>query len=743
MTNKGILSACGLGLLVFLTFLPALKNDFVSLDDTEYVLANLHVQQGLKLEAVQWAFVTFYPANWHPLTWLSHMLDCQLFGLRPWGHHLTGILLHSANTGLLLLVLRALTGSFWRSLLVAALFGLHPLRVESVAWVAERKDVLSAFFFLLTLWSYSKFARHHQEAGISSTSRVRSSLTQPQSTGGASLWERCFGSGFPWYILTLVLFAFGLLSKSMLVTLPLVLLLLDFWPLARLARPVERSTRPRRFQANHPSLLRIVGEKVPFLCLSAAASTLTFLSARHGGAMETSPVFSSMVLRLENALVSYLRYLGKIFYPSNLAVFYPRPDHYSIVLVSACALALMAVSVIVFLKRRVQPHLFVGWAWFVGTLIPVIGLVQVGDQAMADRWTYIPSIGVFVLLAWALADVRKRFSLPRIPVAIASGLPVLACAALTIRQVGYWSDSGTLFRRAVDVTEQNYVAHKGYGDAIDAKGDAEGARHEYLEALKLYPDYPQAHINLGVLLKKEGKIDEAIGHYYQALATCPSSPTALNNLGNALLSKGNLDDAIVCYQKALASNPELAQAHANLGRGLFLRGRHREAIAQCLEALRLQPNLAVAYHNLGVALLAVGHTAEGIEGLEQALRLDPTLMSVHRDLATALAKQARWEQAIVHCREFLKLNPEDPETIGNLGAMLAGLGHFDEAIILLQKAVQLQPSDAEARVNLGTALAAQKKTEDARAEFEEALRLRPTFELARRRLDALVIPNPH
>jgi Tfp pilus assembly protein PilF len=550
-------------------YVPATGHSFVSYDDKEYVLDNTHVTSGLSLENARWAFRSGYAANWHPVTWLSHMLDCQLFGLNPWGHHLTNVLLHALNAGLVFALLQQMTGAVWRSLFVAALFAVHPLRVESVAWVAERKDVLSGFFGLLSLIAYAGYA---QSTGIRSQ--------ESQSRG-----RRVFSApGRPAldYGLAVFLFALGLMSKPMLVTWPFVMLLLDYWPLQRFK---GKSTWP------------LVAEKIPFFALAALACVTTFWVQQHEGAVNTVQNLP-LGTRSGNALVSYCRYLEKLFWPADLAVFYPHPGHWSLAKVLLAGGVMLAVSVVVFEERRRFPFLLVGWLWFIGTLVPVIGLVQVGDQAMADRYTYLPSLGLLILAIWGAYELTRGWHYPVFALAGAGSAALVLCIVFTRQQLGHWEGTEALFRHALQVTENNYVAHVGLGIELVRKDHIDEAISQYQEGLRLKPDYALAHNNLGYALLRKGQIEEAISHYHEALFLKPDYTLAHHNLGNALLMKGQIDEAISQYQAAILLKPDYADAHNDLGLALYRKGRPGEAMCQFQEALRLDPDHSAARKNL-------------------------------------------------------------------------------------------------------------------------------------------------
>jgi tetratricopeptide (TPR) repeat protein len=639
--NATFLSAI-LFLLVLAAFSPSLRNDFINYDDDFYVTENIHVQRGLTWESAKWAFQSAAASNWHPLTWLSHMMDCEMFGLKPWGHHLTSVLFHGVNTVLVFLALRGLTWALWRSFIVAALFGLHPLHVESVAWVAERKDVLSAFFWLLTMWAYGKYAGKFD-------------------VGRSTLDVRCSKSKI-YYTLALLFFALGLMSKPMVVTLPCVLLLLDYWPLKRNAAPApERGLQPastqddagasgflqrlwkglalKRHKCRAPgtapecissaSWARLTLEKIPFFLLAAAASVVTYAAQKGGGATWSGLPLSA---RLENAPVSYCRYLWKMFWPTKLAVFYPHPGHWPTVAVLLSVLLLAGVTLVVFLMRRESPYLVVGWLWFVGTLVPVIGLVQVGEQAMADRYMYLPSIGLFVMFAWGLFDLTKGWHDRATVLSAVGAVTVILCAILTHQQAGYWKNSRTLFEHTLAVTERNATACLHVGSVLLEEKKLDEAMGRFQEALKVKPDFADAHGQLGVAFYLQGRRDDAIRELQAAILLDPGYAPAHFNLGVALTGKNRLDEAISQFQAALKRRPEYAEAHNGLGVALSNQGRADDAISQFEQAISLKPDYAAAHCNLGVALASQGRRAEAIAQFTRALQLQPDYPQAERQL---------------------------------------------------------------------------------------------------------------
>ena len=510
-----------LALAVFLPYVRTVEYDFISYDDTAFVTENAEVLRGLTGEGIAWAFTAFHSGNWVPMAWMSHMLDVSLFGLDAGWHHIVSVIFHTVATVLLFLALFRMTGGVWQSAFVAALFGLHPLHVESVAWIAERRDVLSGFFFMLTLLSYERYVRR----------------------GGTGR-----------YLLVIGCFSLGLLSKQMLVTVPFVLLLLDYWPLGRtsLAAAADGS-------AKEPTPWgRLFREKAPMIALAVAASVLTFAAQKEGGAMtlmerELLPFGA----RFANAMVSYAAYIGKTIWPSSLTIFYTHPGRtlpwWKVI---GSAAVLLTVLIVALRQSRKCPFLVVGWLWYAGMLIPVIGLVQVGMQAMADRYTYLPLIGPFIMLAWSAEDMLSRTGAFRNKVMVLSaGAILVSLAALTTVQAGHWRDTITIFDHAVSVAPDNWVAHRKLGNALADKGLTNEAIAQYRESIRAQPKNSLAHLNLGVELARQGKYEEAIEHYREALRIRPDLAEAYNNLGNALAVTGRRGEAIEQYREALRLRP--------------------------------------------------------------------------------------------------------------------------------------------------------------------------------------------
>ena len=586
--------ALSLTIATLLVYARVWTNEFVDFDDFNYISRNPDLARGVTAHAIAWAFTTGYEANWHPLTWLSHMIDIELYGLRPGPHHFTNVVLHVANSLLLFVVLHRMTKTLWRSALVAGLFALHPLHVESVAWAAERKDVLSTLFWMLTLWMYVAYVRDRRR------------------------WR---------YLTALGLFALGLMAKPMLVNLPFVLLLLDYWPLGRVSSATGLPGRPRAIDPR--GVFGLVREKLPFFALAVASSVVTFIVQQRGGTVNWTPLSQ----RLVNALMSYVSYIAMTFWPTRLAVMYTYPQSLPAWWIIATMLVgLLGVSIAVMIAARRYPYLPVGWLWYLGTLVPVIGLVQVGNQAMADRYTYVPLIGLFIMLAWGIGDLTIRWSSRQVALTIAGGAVLVALAALTAIQVGYWKNSLTLWMHAAEATQRNYLAHWSIGNVLVSQGRAQDAVPHFEEALRVRPDFIGARNNLGYALASVGRYDEAIAYYREAIDTLPTYVEARNNLALALASQGKLDDAVREMQEAVRIKPDDAESHFNLAAFFSRRGQLDEAVRHYRESLRLRPASADAHYRLGGVLVDQGKVEEAAQHFQLAVSLDPGSQRARRAL---------------------------------------------------------------------------------------------------------------
>jgi protein O-mannosyl-transferase len=536
------------------------SHQFVNFDDGGYIYENPRVVDGLTIDNIVWAFTTGHESNWHPVTWISHMIDCNIYGLDPGRHHATNLFIHICNALLLFLLLRKLTGELWPSALVAALFSIHPLQVESVAWVSERKNLLCGLFWILTLLGYIRY------------------IARP-----------CLGR----YLAMISFFALGLMAKPMIVTLPFVLLLLDYWPLCR-----TRSRLPR-YRIWYP----LIVEKIPFFLLSALSSAVTLLVQQKGGAVTSFQAYP-LWARVANATVSYAAYIKNMVWPFNLAIFYPLPGEISVWQVLGATCLLSAISFWVLKNANRRPYALVGWLWYAGTLIPVIGLVQVGSQAMADRYAYLPAIGLFMGIVWTAAGFFRNRKIEKKWPAITAAAALVIFSITTWIQAGYWKDSFHLFSRALSVTSKNYVAHNNLGLALEARARPDEAAFHYSKSLQIHPEYGPALINSGNALAKKGNIEGAIRHYSKALKLKPGNSRAYKNYGLAMVRMGRPDEAISLFRKALQIDPDYPDAHNDIGIALAVQGKIDEAISHFKEALRLAPGHEKAANALRLALAA-------------------------------------------------------------------------------------------------------------------------------------------
>ena len=631
---------------------PARGFDFVYFDDPLYVVNNFHINQGWSWPSWQWCFQAGYAANWHPVTWMSHMTDCQWFGVKPGGAHLVNLLLHSANSMLLFLLLRRMTQAIWRSALVAALFALHPVHVESVAWISERKDVLSAFFWILTIWAYVHY--------VNKRNAMR-------------------------YLLTLLLFMVALMAKPMVVTLPFVLLLLDGWPLRRVQRG---------------RIGRLILEKTPFFLLSAGSCVLTVLAQHRGGAI-SSFARVPMAERLANSAMDYLRYAEKLFWPVNLSIIYPLvPSSLGAEMIVASVFIVgLTVGAILLVKKH--PYCLVGWLWYLGALVPVIGLVQVGSQSMADRYTYLPSIGFFILICWGGYDIASRLHVSTTAMGIAAVVVLTACACATERQLGYWKDSGELFRHALDVDPDNYLAHNYYGAFLREQHQLPEAEAECAKAVEIAPAYAMGHVFLSGILLLEGKQAEAAAEIRAALSYEPDLVMARINLGDILFSQGRYADAAAEYGKAVEYNPGEPKLHVSLGRMLRLQNKLDEAQGEFEQALNLNPASIDAHFELAETFALKHKPAEAVAEYRAALRLQPNFSDALNNLAWILATDpdphirngAEAVQLAEHACQLTR--HQQAFKIGTLAAAYAEAGRFDDAVAAAQMARDVAQTHGE------------------------------------------------
>jgi tetratricopeptide (TPR) repeat protein len=669
------LAVCGLLLLaVGLVFGQTTRFEFVNFDDDEYVYENPHVSQGLSAEAITWAFTHSYSANWHPLTWLSLMLDCQIYGPNAGAHHLTNVLLHATTVMLLFMVLARMTGGFWRSAMVAALFAIHPLHVESVAWVCERKDVLSGLFFVLTLGIYVDYVR---------------SPFSPRR-----------------YLLLIAAFALGLMAKPMLVTLPLVLLLLDYWPLHRF---------PLRWQ--------LVKEKIPLLLLSAFSCGAT-LWAQHEALKQNITMATSF--RVANALVSYVAYLGQLCCPVGLAVYYPHPGAHLPAWKMIAALALLACFFAGALASwRRCPYVLVGWLWYMGMLAPVIGLLQVGGASRADRYMYLPQIGLCIALTWGAADVCRSWSWRRWLAGVTSALALMLLMVGAWRQTSFWSNSENLWNHTLACTSRNRTAHINLSAALVGRKRFNEAMVEYQKALEIDPDYANTYNSMGLALAAWGRPDEAIIQYRKALEMDPDNIQLYRNLSAALEGRGRNSEAIALFRQCVERWPHDAEARNHLGAALGQAGKLDEATAQLEQALKLDPRCAEAHYNLGKVLVGRGRLDEALTHFEQAVAIKPDYANAQHNLGSLFMAQGRLAEAVDHYHQALQVTPNDADTHYGLGNALMALGQLDEAMTHYQKALETKPDSATIHNALGITATARGHFDEALAHYRQAQKLEP------------------
>jgi tetratricopeptide (TPR) repeat protein len=609
-------------LLTLAAYSRTIHFDFTNYDDLDYVTSNPHVRNGLTWDGLVWAFTSFNAANWSPLTWVSHMADCQMFGMQSGWHHATNVVLHAAAALLLFTALERLTAVRWPSALVAFVFALHPLHVESVAWVAERKDVLCADFWFLALFFYARY------------------IERPGATR---------------YLLVLAAFCLGLLAKPMIVTFPFVLLLLDVWPLRR------------------PSSV-VVREKIPFFVVTLAGAIVTFLAQQAGHAVQSLGA-TPFGMRVANAVVVYAAYLLRMFWPANLAVLYPYPSHLPAWQVAVSGAVLTCVTALAIRLRRSQPYLAVGWLWYLGTLVPVIGLVQVGEQASADRYTYVPMVGIAIMLAWSAADFLTAHARARPVIVSGAAAACSACFVLTWVQSAYWQNSETLYSHAIAATTNNAVAHNNLAIYYLVHRRIQEAIPHIQEALRIKPDFRAAHTNLAAVLKLTGNLVESEREYLLSLSLEPASAGAHMGYGELLASEARLNEALREFSTAAALRPDSASGHYDLARVLAALGRQDEALAQFYEAVQVEPGNPDARRSLGFALVSRG----------------------------------RMEEALVQFRAEAGLKPDDPTAYYTVGSLLASSGRFAEAITQYSAALRLDPGYAAARTGLEMARVQQQK----------------------------------
>lgn len=670
-----VLLCCLLVLAAILVFRQVGEFDFINYDDGIYVTENRHVSSGLTYENISWALTATHAHNWHPLTWLSHMIDVEFFGLQAGMHHLVNVLFHIMNSILLFLLLKRTTGTLWRSFFVAALFALHPLHVESVAWVSERKDVLSTFFLMLTFLSYDSYA---------SMPCIRR------------------------YIPVVLFFTLGLMAKPMLVTAPFILLLLDYWPLKRLRTGAPSLSENRETTRSFTFLLL---EKVPLFFLAALSSMITYLVQDRTGAVINTELVP-LALRIQNALVSYVAYMGKMFWPLHLAIHYPYQDHIPgwQVAGGACIIAVITIFVIYMAKRK--PFLPVGWFWYLGTLVPVIGLVQVGGQAMADRYTYVPLIGLLIMITWGIPTLFLQGRYGR-PVCISAAVIVLILMSwVSYRQVGYWQNSVTLFQHSLEVAPGDYLSENNLGVGLAMEGRIDEAEKHFREAIRLNPNYGNPFFCLGVVMQSRGKIKEAKAYFRQALKRDPTMAEAYNILGTISAAEEDLQSAESLYRRSIEIQPELADAHDNLGIALAGQGRIDEALKHFRQAVTLAPDNASFRNNLETALIEAGKIDDVIAMVLQELDQDPDDAGCYHKLGMLYTKKGDAQKASLCFQKAITLDPGCSEAIHDLAVLYTAAGHYKQACELFEELTRIEPDNPRTACRIARLYALQNKADE-------------------------------
>ena len=664
LTDRSFTICLILAVATFAVYWPVMSFDFVNYDDPDYVTSNPFVRGGITWRGVAWALQTNHADNWHPVTWLSHMLDVEIFGPSAGAAHFVNLLLHAANVLLLFLVLKQLSGAVWRSAFVAAFFALHPLHVESVTWISERKDVLSSFFGLLALRAYVLHAKKAQTIKIFAPFRP--------------------------YWAALFLFALSLMSKPMLVTLPFLMLLLDFWPL-------------RRFESS--AAIELFREKIPFLILSAFSCLITLTAQSQGGATQTLTAFPFAV-RFENVMVAFAEYLKKTFWPANLSCLYLHSGRWPLGTVVLAGLMVFGLSLFALCFWRRLPFFFVGWFWFLGMLVPVIGLVQVGWQFMADRYTYLPLVGIFFILIWGTGEIIRRWRATTLPFLFLGIAALITCAMMTKTQLRYWQNSETLFRRAIAVNGNNDIAYNNLGFYLFQNGRLDEAKENFCRALQINPAFKKCRVNL-------------------------------DDLGNLFSNNGECSKAMECFDAALLSNTNFFDAQFGLANALLTCGRTDEAIEHFRRAAQLKPDDAATYNNLGLALATRGDSDEAVTNFQIALRLKPDFVEALCNLGGVFMVQKRYDEAIVSYQDALRLESSRPETHYSLARAFFFKGRLDDAALQYKEVLSLSPDDPKVHFELGGVLTRLGKPTEAADEFRETLRLKGDYPEAERALNEL------
>ncbi len=649
-------------------YLPVKNHEFISFDDNVYVTNNPHVKQGIKWESIKWAFHPVESGDrtyWHPVTWISHMFDCELFGVRSDIHHLINLGYHLLAVALLFTILLYLTGSIWKSAFAAALFALHPINVDSVAWIAERKNLLSTIFGFIAIIAYGHYARR------------------------PSIYR---------YSLIIIALALGLMAKSTLATLPCVLLLLDYWPMGRiqwgqrLPGGAVEATEGEKVPFFQPaSMPRLILEKIPLLALSFASITVSILSV-HSHAHMVDTAVTPMPLRISNAIVSYVFYLEKLVWPSGLAIFYPFPDAIPIWQPVTAAAFLLLVILGVLLLAKKAPYLVTGWLWYLGTLVPMLGLMQNGLwPATADRWAYMPLIGIFIIIAWGMPDLFQRLKFKKYVFAGAAVILLLLMGYRTSDQLGYWENSDTLFSHALAVTEGNFVAHHNLGLYHAKHENPKKARKHFKKSIEIYSLFPEALKNYADFLFKQGDYEKARQYYHKTLWLAPNDDHALMGLGNVHRKLDNPNKAAYYFSKAGFTDTKDAQMHNELGNTYLSEGKFHQALKEYRTAASIQPGNPAFHYNIGLAKTSLGQLSEALEHFREALKHDAQYIQAHLKIAEIMFQQDNMPQAQTHYLSAIRIKPNDESLHYNLGVVFLQMNHIEKALKHFEKALELNP----------------------------------------------------
>ena len=679
--HRDILVLVFLFFSIFLIYFQMHNYNFISLDDPLYVVNNRQVHKGLSLESISWAFSLSKQGevtNWHPLAWISHMVDYQLFGLNAGMHHMSNVLLHAISAMLLFLALRWMTGSVWKSAFVASLFAFHPVNVDSVAWIAERKNLLSTVFWMLTMITYFFY-------------------TKKPNIG--------------MYLLIIGAFCLGSLAKPMLMTLPFVLLLLDYWPLGRITFPLWSEDKAK-WSSFYRDLLKLVLEKIPLTILSSVFFYATMLSLKFSHTIMASDL-SPMDLKIKNAIVSYLMYMGKMAWPKDLSIFYPFPDAIPMWEVVGSIAVLLLITTTALLKYRKYPYFIIGWLWFLGTLVPVLGIIQAGLwPAIGERWAYVPYIGLFIIVAWGVPDLLARVNRKRDIMAAAAAVVLIVFALRTWFQIGYWKDDLTLFSHCVALNPDNYVAHVNLAVAYTNLGKAEMAIHHFQEALRIHANDVVALDGLGHLYNKLGLQDKAVHYYSEEVRYNPKDTKAKFELGTVYAAKGDLDGAIKQFSYVITLDPKYAEAYYNLGIISAKRGEMNKALEYFTSALNLHPNDAESHCALGVILMNQGKVNDAVSHFKEALKIAPDSIKARNYLTAASNLSGKIDQDVALLEQKRSKEPDNTDVLKKLSVLYSYHGDNAKALDMLQKLIRLQPGNPDGYYNIACIYAKEKKVDE-------------------------------